>query len=245
MTRQNDNQLRAGRIVNLGRLVGVIILLIIIADQALKIWVKTHFYLGEDMEIFPWFQLKFIENNGFAFGIEWLNKYVLTFGRIFAVIFFIWAMRKLLPLLDVSGRRLKDSDPKRAEGSEMMLRTGFFISFALIIAGAAGNIFDCVFYGEIFNNPLPPEKAVLFPQVGYAGWFEGRVVDMLYFPLFSFEIGGRHFEFFEYIFNIADSAITIGVLLLIFFYSKDATIAINYIFDSKTPSHKKGDSEKN
>ncbi len=235
MTIQNINQLRAGRSNRLGWLVGVIIMLIIVADQTLKIWVKTHFYLGEDMEIFPWFQLKFIENNGFAFGIEWLNKYVLTFGRIFAVIFFIWAMRKLLPLLNngknTCGMAVTEAESQKA--SAVSLRTGFYIAFALIIAGAAGNIFDCVFYGEIFNNPWPPEKAVMFPAVGYAGWFKGRVVDMLYFPLFSFDIGEHHYEFFEYIFNIADSAITIGVLLLIIFYSKDASIAINYLFDKK------------
>lgn len=204
-----------------GWAVGLIIILILAADQLLKIWVKTHFYLGEDLELTTWFHLKFIENNGFAFGIEWLNKYVLTFGRIIAVALFIWMMVKVLKMRD--------------------LRKGFLVSFALIIAGAAGNIFDCVFYGELFSNPMPPEIAVVFPQGGgYAGWFEGRVVDMLYFPLFSFTwpewmpvIGGKPFEFFQYIFNIADSAITIGVLMMLFFYSKDASIALNRIFNGK------------
>lgn len=229
MTIASNIEQRADRAKKLGWLVALIILLIIVADQWLKIWVKTHFYLGEDMEILPWFHLKFIENNGFAFGIEWLNKFVLTFGRIAAVIFFIWAIRKLI-CYKIS------SDTSKAQGKE--IRCGFFIAFALIIAGAAGNIFDCVFYGEIFNNPPPPEVAVIFPQEGYAGWFEGRVVDMLYFPMFTFKIAGREFLFFEYIFNIADSAITIGVFLLILFYSKDTSYALSYLFENKKEEKK-------
>lgn len=199
--------------------------LVILADQILKIWVKTHFYLGESLPITSWWQLKFIENNGMAFGLELWNKIVLTLGRIGAVILFIWFLSKIC----------------RAEG----LGKGFFMAVALITAGAAGNIFDCVFYGRIFNNPMPPEVAVLFPEGGgYAGWFEGRVVDMLYFPLFTFEwpswfpvFGGTEFEFFQYIFNIADASICIGVALLILFYSTDAAKAFQYVgntFKKKT-----------
>lgn len=198
-----------------------IIICILIADQALKIWVKTHFYLGESYEITPWFVIKFIQNNGMAFGMELMSKLILTFGRILAVILFIWALLKLVKCPD--------------------LRKGFLVAFALIIAGAAGNVIDCVFYGEIFNNPTPPDKAILFPpEGGYAGWFEGKVVDMLYFPLFSFTwpdwvpgLGGKEFSFFDYIFNIADSSITIGVFLLILFYSKDLSIAWKYLADKK------------
>ena len=190
---------------------------IILADQIMKIWVKTSFYLGEDLPITDWWHLKFIENNGMAFGLELWNKIVLTLGRIVAVVLFIWFVLQI----------------KYAKG----IRTGFFVAMALIIAGAAGNIFDCVFYGKIFNNPMPPEIAVAFPEGGgYAGWFEGKVVDMLYFPLFSFHwpswvpfVGGEYYEFFQYIFNIADSSICIGVALLIFFYSNDASKAFNMI----------------
>ena len=190
---------------------------IILADQIMKIWVKTSFYLGEDLPITDWWHLKFIENNGMAFGLELRNKIVLTLGRIAAVVLFIWFVLQI----------------KYAKG----IRTGFFVAMALIIAGAAGNIFDCVFYGKIFNNPMPPEIAVAFPEGGgYAGWFEGKVVDMLYFPLFSFHwpswvpfVGGEYYEFFQYIFNIADSSICIGVALLIFFYSNDASKAFNMI----------------
>lgn len=208
-------------------LVAIISLLVIISDQWLKIWIKTHFYLGEDLEITSWWHLKFIENNGMAFGLELWNKLFLTFGRISAVVLFIWFVRKIR--------------------FDHNLHKGFFIAMALIIAGAAGNIFDCVFYGEIFNNPMPPQIAVMFPAGGgYAPWFEGQVVDMLYFPLFSFTwpewfpvIGGSNFEFFQYIFNIADSAICVGVALLIIFYSNDASRAFQALGKRKNESEEK------
>lgn len=195
------------------RLIVVLVcLLVLVADQALKFWVKTHFYLGESIKILPFFELKFIENNGMAFGMQLWNKYLLTFGRIAAVILFIWALRKMVRMPD--------------------LRKGFLVACALITAGAAGNIFDCVFYGEIFNNPYPPGTATFLPAGGgYAGWFQGRVVDMLYFPFCTWRwpewipgIGGQEYEFFQYIFNLADASICVGVALLIFFYSKDTGI---------------------
>ena len=221
MSLNESNLSSSDRSIRLGWMVAAIIILIIVADQWLKFWVKTNFYLGEDRELTSWFHLRFIENNGFAFGIEWLNKYVLTFGRIIAVVFFCWCMNRLIKVSEY--------------------RTGFIVSFALIIAGAAGNIFDCVFYGELFNDPWPTEVATLFPaDGGYAGWFEGKVVDMLYFPLFSWTwpqwmpgIGGKEFEFFQYIFNLADASISVGVLMLIFFYSSDATKAFAQLMDKK------------
>ncbi|MDE6341001.1 MAG: signal peptidase II, partial [Muribaculaceae bacterium] len=150
---ETSNSGSLGRpVIATGWLVTLIMLAIVLVDQIVKIYVKTHFYLGEAYEVFPWFQIKFIENNGMAFGMELFNKFILTFGRIAAVVFFIWFIRKTL-----------------AFGN---LRIGFFIAAALITAGAAGNIIDCVFYGEIFNNPFPPAHAVLFPEGGgYAGWF--------------------------------------------------------------------------
>lgn len=213
------------------RLVVLLSVLVVLADQAMKIWVKTNFYMGEDLPITSWWHLKFIENNGMAFGLELWNKLVLSLGRIAAVALFIWFVAKI--------RRATD------------LRTGFFIAMALIIAGAAGNIFDCVFYGKIFNNPMPPATAVLFPpEGGYAGWFEGRVVDMMYFPLFSFYwpewvpfVGGKYFEFFQYIFNIADASICIGVALMIFFYSTDASRAFQVVGEKRTEK-KDGKSDK-
>lgn len=198
-----------------------IVALVVIADQALKIWVKTHFAWGEDVEITPWWHLKFIENNGMAFGIELWSKLFLTFGRIAAV--------ALLIMFLVRMRRVAS------------LRTGFIVSVALIAAGAAGNIFDCVFYGVIFDDPMPPAVAQLFPpDGGYSTWFEGRVVDMLYFPLFDFYwpewmpfCGGEYFEFFAFIFNIADASICVGVGMLIFIYSRDVSIAFNSLGNKK------------
>ena len=166
-----------------------IILLVVIIDQASKIWIKTHFYLGEDLKIFSWFHLYFIENNGMAFGMEIGSKLALTLFRIAAVGFLIWYVSRICRLRSVP--------------------TGYLVCLAFITAGAAGNIFDCVFYGLIFNNPIPPQVASMFPEAGgYAPIFLGRVVDMLYFPLFSFVwpswipvVGGQEFLFFQPIFN--------------------------------------------
>jgi signal peptidase II len=199
---------------NAGWLAAAIVILVLVADQLMKIWVKTSFYLGEDIPITSWWHLKFIENNGMAFGMELWSKLALTLGRIVAVCLLIWAL--------VAIRR------------RYTLRTGFIVALALVTAGAAGNIFDCVFYGVVFNDPMPPVVAQAFPpDGGYAGWFEGRVVDMMYFPLFDFVwpewvpfVGGNYFEFFAYIFNIADASICVGVALLIFFYSHDVNLAL-------------------
>ena len=137
-----------------------IALIVVILDQAFKIWIKTHFYLGEDLRIFSWFHLYFIENNGMAFGMELGSKLVLTLFRIVAVGFLIWYMAKIYALRTV---------PR-----------GYLVCLAFVTAGAAGNIFDCVFYGLMFNNPIPPQVATLFPpDGGYAPVFLGRVVDML------------------------------------------------------------------
>jgi signal peptidase II len=215
---------------NAGKLAAGIVILILLADQILKIWVKTHFYFGEDYALTSWWHLHFIENNGMAFGMELWSKLALTFGRIIAVGLLIWAL--------VAVRK------------HNTLSTGFIVALAMITAGAAGNIFDCVFYGKIFNSPMPPMVAEIFPaDGGYAGWFEGRVVDMMYFPLFDFIwpdwvplVGGHYFEFFAYIFNIADASICVGVALLIFFYSRDVNVALNIL--SEHWSRKKDKKEK-
>ncbi len=189
-------------------IVVVIMLLVVILDQAFKIWIKTHFYLGEDMRIFSWFHLYFIENNGMAFGMEFGSKLALTLFRIVAVGALICYIAKISALRSVP--------------------TGYLVCLAFITAGAAGNIFDCVFYGLIFNNPYPPQLATLFPpDGGYSALFHGRVVDMLYFPLFSFVwpswiplVGGDQFLFFQPIFNLADAAISCGIIVLFIFYHR-------------------------
>lgn len=185
-----------------------VILLVIILDQALKIWIKTHFYLGEEYVITSWFRLYFIENNGMAFGMELGSKLFLSVFRIFLAIGLIWYLWKLR--------------------TNTTVKTGYVVCVALITAGAIGNIIDCMLYGLIFNNPIPPQVATLFPpEGGYATLFHGRVVDMLYFPLFSFTwpqwmpwVGGEHFLFFQPVFNLADAAISVGIILVLLFYTR-------------------------
>ncbi|MDE6125801.1 MAG: lipoprotein signal peptidase [Muribaculaceae bacterium] len=185
-----------------------IIILLVILDQAIKIKVKTGFYLGESLPVTSWFQLVFIENNGMAFGWEIGSKLLLTLGRIAVVAFLIYYICRI----------------RRAPQA----RTGYLVCLSLIVAGAAGNIIDCVFYGQVFNNPLPPETAVMFPESGgYAPLFFGKVVDMFYFPLASWYwpdwmpwVGGEHFIFFRPIFNLADAAISVGIVMLLLFYSR-------------------------
>lgn len=192
-----------------GLMAAAIIVLVILIDQILKIWVKTSFYLGESVEITSWFHLHFIENNGMAFGMELGSKLFLTLFRVAAVGLLIWYIVRLLRYSPA-------------------VRTGYLVCLALVTAGAAGNIFDCLLYGVIFNNPLPPETAVMFPpDGGYAPLFYGKVVDMLYFPLFSFYwpqwmpiVGGEYFIFFQPVFNFADASITVGMILMLLFYSK-------------------------
>lgn len=191
-----------------GQLAIAIILAIVLIDQIIKIYIKTHYYMGEDNEILPWFHLRFIENNGMAFGMELGSKIFLTLFRLVAVGLLIWYMARLA------------KDPKATRG--------YMACIALITAGAAGNIFDCLFYGEIFNNPSAPEVASFVPWGdGYSTFLQGRVVDMFWFPLFEFNwpdwvpfIGGHHFSFFDPVFNFADAAISIGIVILIFKYHK-------------------------
>lgn len=195
-----------------GLLATLIIFAVIILDQALKIWVKTSFYINEDVEITSWFHLHFIENNGMAFGMEIGPKLFLTLFRLILAGGLIWALWKLRKMPSV--------------------KTGFLICIALIVAGAIGNIIDCIFYGVIFNNPIPPQIAQIFPpDGGYGTLFHGRVVDMLFFPLFSFTwpewvpgVGGSEFLFFQPVFNLADAAISCGMIAALIFYPKQLTI---------------------
>jgi len=183
-----------------------IIVLVIIADQACKFWVKTSFYLGEDYEILPWFHLHFVQNNGMAFGLDFINKYILTSLRILLFGYLAWYIVRLCRL----GRA----------------PWGYLVSVALVAAGAVGNIIDCVFYGEIFTNPMPPETAQIVPWgEGYGTLFQGLVVDMFWFPLFSFDwpewlplLGGKTFSFFDPVFNVADAAISVGMIAVVLFY---------------------------
>jgi len=189
----------------------LIIALIIIADQALKIWIKTSYPFGPITNVMglPWFRLYFIENKGMAwgweFGGEW-GKMILTLFRLAAVIFGSWYLVKIV---------------------KQQYNRGFIICASLIYAGALGNLIDSMFYGLIFEESSYSQVAKIFPPDGYAGFLHGRVVDMLYFPLikttypswFPF-VGGDEFEFFSPIFNIADASISIGVITLFVFQKR-------------------------
>lgn len=185
-----------------------IILLVLIIDQVSKIYIKTNFLYGEEVVVFDWFRIHFIENNGMAWGAEFGGKG----GKLFLTIFRLFAITGI-------GYWLYTSVKNKAH-------TVLIIAISLIFAGALGNIIDSVFYGVIFDTPLH-DTATLFAEKPYGKLFFGKVVDMLYFPIWSGNLpewiplfGGKPFTFFNAIFNIADSAITIGVFLLILFNKK-------------------------
>jgi signal peptidase II len=185
----------------------IIIFLILLIDQASKIWIKTNMYLGQEFNVIgDWFIIHFTENYGMAFGLEFAGDYgklFLSLFRIVAIIIIAWYLYRLV----------KEKAP-----------SGLIISISLILSGAVGNMIDSAFYGMIFNESYN-QLATMFPEEGgYSSFLHGRVVDMLYFPLIQGYFpdwlpfwGGEYFMFFRPVFNVADSAITIGVLLLIFF----------------------------
>lgn len=188
-------------------LVAIIAVLMLVIDQVIKVAVKTGMRLYESIHITDWFYIYFTENNGMAFGMELFGKLFLTTFRIVAVALIIWYVLK------IAGKGF----PK-----------GYLVAVALIIAGAAGNIFDCLFYGEVFSASTPRDIASFVGWGnGYSHFGYGKVVDMLYFPLVEWDwpswvpfLAGRHFIFFSPIFNFADSCITVGMFMVILFYSR-------------------------
>lgn len=189
-----------------------IIVLLLLIDQAIKVAVKLNMNIGEEIVVFDWFRISFIENRGMAFGMEIGSKLFLSLFRIVAVGGLTWYIWK-----------------KIKEGARM----GYIVVLSMIYAGAAGNIFDSLFYGEIFTashpyyTDLPPAQLVPWGE-GYSSILMGNVVDMFSFPLFHgtfpnwFPVwGGEDFTFFSAIFNFADACISVGVVVLFLFYRND------------------------
>lgn len=187
----------------------VIIIVILLIDQISKFYIKTHFMLGEEIRVFDWFRILFVENDGMAWGAEIPGEYgklLLTSFRLVAIVGIGWWLR----------------DSIKKNSSKILI-----VAISMIFAGALGNIIDSVFYGVIFSDSYNQIAEFLPASGGYGTLMHGKVVDMLYFPLWAGYLpewvpfwGGEYFRFFEPVFNIADSAITGGVLLLLIFNKK-------------------------
>ncbi len=192
----------------------IIIILVLLVDQISKVYIKTNFVLGESVEVFSWFKILFIENEGAAWGTKLSDILPISesAGKLFLTIFRLFAITGI-------GYWLYDIIKKKSPNV-------LVLAVSLIFAGAVGNIIDSVFYGLLFNDSQN-QVAHMFSSEPYGKLFYGKVVDMLYFPLIDTtwpewvpRFGGKSFRFFEPIFNIADSAISIGVGILIVFNKK-------------------------
>ena len=186
----------------------LVILAILLIDQAIKIWVKTSMTLHESIHITDWFYIAFIENNGMAFGMQLGSKIVLSLFRVIAI--------------SLLGYYIRQEVKRQA-------RTGYIILLSMVLAGAAGNLIDCMFYGLVFNASSPYYLSYFVPfGTGYAPFLMGKVVDMFYFPLIVTTwpdwvpfVGGNPYVFFSPVFNFADASISVGVVLLLLFYRKE------------------------
>ena len=186
----------------------LVVFAVLLIDQIIKIWVKTSMTLHESIHVTDWFYITFIENNGMAFGMQLGSKIILSLFRVAAISalgYYIW--------LEV--RR--------------QAKIGYIICLSLVLAGAAGNLIDCMFYGLVFNASSPFYLSYFVPfGSGYAPFLMGKVVDMFYFPLIETEwpawmpfVGGDHFVFFSPVFNFADACISVSVVWLLLFYRED------------------------
>jgi len=196
------------QIVKRGWMAILIVMAILLIDQVIKIWVKTNMTLHEQIEIFSWFKIVFIENNGMAYGMEIGSKLVLSIFRMVAI--------------SILGYYIYGQVKKKA-------RWGYLVCLSMVMAGAIGNLLDSMFYGLVFNASSEYYTSYLVPfGNGYAPFLMGKVVDMFYFPLIVTTwpewvpvVGGNPYVFFSPIFNFADASISVGVVSLLFFYRKE------------------------
>ena len=198
------------KVFSRGGLAVAIVLVILCIDQLIKIWVKTNMHLHESIHITDWFYITFIENMGMAFGMQIGSKILLSLFRVVAISvlgYYIWLQVK-----------------KNA-------RIGYLVCLAMILAGASGNLIDCMFYGLCFTGSSEFYTSYSVPfGTGYAPFLMGKVVDMFYFPLIETDwpqwmpfVGGDHFVFFSPVFNFADASISVGVVALLLFYRKEVS----------------------
>lgn len=189
-----------------------IVVAILLIDQIIKIEVKTNMTLGEAKRVTDWFYIEFIENNGMAYGMKFINKLVLSLFRLFAIGFIGYYLAKIIK---------KNVAP-----------LGYIVLIAMVLAGAAGNLIDCLFYGLIFDasTPFTVSQFVPFGE-GYSTFLHGKVVDMFYFPIVQTTwhewvpyFGGSEYVFFSPVFNFADACISVGVVALLLFYRKQLEI---------------------
>lgn len=189
-----------------------IVVAILLIDQIIKIEVKTNMTLGEAKRVTDWFYIEFIENNGMAYGMKFINKLVLSLFRLFAIGFIGYYLAKIIK---------KNVAP-----------LGYIVLIAMVLAGAAGNLIDCLFYGLIFDasTPFTVSQFVPFGE-GYSTFLLGKVVDMFYFPIIQTTwpewvpyFGGSEYVFFSPVFNFADACISVGVVALLLFYRKQLEV---------------------
>lgn len=191
-----------------GRIATILVVAILLIDQTIKIWVKTHMALHESIHVTDWFYIAFIENNGMAYGMQLGSKLLLSLFRLAAIsglTYYVWQIVR------------------------QQVRTGYVVVVSMILAGAIGNLIDCMFYGLVFDASTSYSIASTVPfGEGYSSFLMGKVVDMFYFPLivttypdWSPINAGEEFIFFSPVFNFADAAISVGVVLLLLFYRKE------------------------
>lgn len=212
-----------------------LLIFLLVIDQAIKLWVKTHMTLGASIDVFDWFKISFVENPGMAYGIEIGSKLFLTLFRIVAMAFGVYVLQKTI----------------RHTIQKQTFHPALPYLFVLILAGGIGNIIDSVFYGQFFTQSTYNEVAHFTTSEGYNGWFLGHVVDMFYFPLFHYHlpdwvpfIGGADRIFFSPVFNFADSCVSVGLILLLFCFPSQASQALELSVSSLVRSQKSNSSNK-